>query len=131
MVKQHTGREHQSTRLSDPMREVLAAWIIALFSLVAALSALFLHQRGVHDEGIAAVAPRWYSPPVIGAEDWLEIDCGAGIRSCPNELAAADDGTDPKITNLGVTSPLCVPSVIAVGHENLHAAEGGFAAHTL
>ena len=69
--------------------------------------------------------------PGHGAEDWLEIDCGAGIRSCPNELAAADDRTDPKITNLGVTSPLCVPSVIAVGHENLHAAEGGFAAHTL
>jgi len=41
----------------------------------------------------------------MGAEDGLEIDWGAGIRSCPNELAAADDRTDPKITNLGVTSP--------------------------
>jgi hypothetical protein len=80
------------------MREVLAAWIVAVFSLVAGLSGLSLHQRDVHGEGIAAVAPRWYSPPVMGAEDWLEIHCGDGIRSCLSDLAAADDGTDPKIT---------------------------------
>jgi hypothetical protein len=76
----------------------LAAWIIAVFSLVAGLSVLSLLQPDVHDEGIAAVAQRWFSPPVMGAEDWLEIDCSAGIRACLSELAAADDGTDPKLT---------------------------------
>jgi len=81
VVKQRTRREHQSTRLSDPIREVLAAWIIAVFSLATGLS-----------------VPRWYARPVIGSEDWHEADCGAGIRSCLGELAAADDGASLKIT---------------------------------
>ena len=97
MVKPRSRQEHRSTRPSDPMREVLAAWIIAVFCLVAGFSALSLHQRDVRDEGIAAVAPRWYAPAVIGVEDRREIGCGTNIRSCP-ELAAADDGTDLKLT---------------------------------
>ena len=52
MVKQRTRREHQSTRLSDPIREVLAAWIIAVFSLATGLSVLSLYRRDIHGQGM-------------------------------------------------------------------------------
>jgi hypothetical protein len=77
---------------------MLAAWVIAVFSLVAGLSVLSLHQRDVHHEGIAAVVPRWYAPLVIGTEDWREVRCDTAIGSCVGELAAAGDRTDLKIT---------------------------------
>src|SRR5262245_43671520 len=97
MIKR-TRREHRSTRLSDPIREVLAAWIIALFGLAAGLSVLSLHQRDLRGEGVAAVVPRWYAPLVASSRDRHEIGCGTNIRSCPGELEAPEDGTDLKIT---------------------------------
>jgi hypothetical protein len=77
---------------------VLAAWIIAAFGLVVGLSLLSFHHRDVHDEGIAAVTPRWYAAPVADIEDWNEVGCGTGIRSCPGELTAVDRETNLKIT---------------------------------
>src|SRR5262249_33581633 len=64
VAKQRTPRKPRSMRLNDPVSEVLAAWIIALFGLVAGLSLLSFHQRDFHDEGIAAAVPRWCAPPV-------------------------------------------------------------------
>ena len=98
MAKLRTRREPRPTRLSDPVREVLAAWIVALIGFGAGLSVLSLHQRYVDDEGIAALVPRWYAASAASTEDRKEVGCGAGILSCPSELAAADDGTDLKFT---------------------------------
>ena len=66
-----TGR--QSTGSNEPFREVLAAWIVALLLLVAGCSVLVFHARDVREDGLTAVIPRWYPPPVAGTEDLDEI----------------------------------------------------------
>jgi hypothetical protein len=51
----------------------LAAWIVALLLLVAGCSVLVFHARDVREDGLTAVIPRWYPPPVAGTEDLDEI----------------------------------------------------------
>jgi hypothetical protein len=97
VAKHCIRRARQSARLSDPTREVLAAWITALFALVVGLFVLAGHEGNVRDDGIAAVVPRWHAPPVTSAEDWDE----SGWRRyslMPEQLPVADGAIDPKIT---------------------------------
>ena len=67
------GPGGQSTGSSEPFRQVLAAWIVALLVLVAGCSVLVFHARDVREDGVTAVIPRWYPPPVAGPEDLDEI----------------------------------------------------------
>ena len=67
VARHRISRERRPTGLSEPIRQVVAAWHVTVFVLVAGLSVLVFHERGGRDDGVAAVALRWHSPPVAGA----------------------------------------------------------------
>jgi hypothetical protein len=97
VVKHCIRRARQSARLSDPIREVLAAWIMAAFALVVGLFTLALHEGNVRHDGIAAGVGRWHAPPITSAEDWDE----RGWRRyslMPEQLPVADGGIEPRVT---------------------------------
>jgi len=75
------GRKGWSINLSEPARQVLSAWIVALFVLVAGCSVLVFNARDVRKNGVAAVIPQWYPPPVAGTEDLDEIPDREGTRA--------------------------------------------------
>jgi hypothetical protein len=76
--------------LSDPISEMLAAWIVVFF--VAAVGLLLLHSHGdaARDR---LVLSRWHAPLVAGTAEWSDAKCHPAVRSCLN-LPAEDDGTD-------------------------------------
>jgi hypothetical protein len=92
------SRERRSTSLSEPVRQVVAAWIVASLVLLAGLSVLAFHERDVCDNGAAVAVPRWHPPAVAYAEESDEFPCRSGIRACSNELPAERDGSDRTIT---------------------------------
>jgi hypothetical protein len=51
------SRERRSTSLSEPVRQVVAAWIVASLVLLAGLSVLAFHERDVCDNGAAVAVP--------------------------------------------------------------------------
>jgi hypothetical protein len=106
-VRHHTGRTHWFARLSEPIRQVLAAWIVAVFFLVAGLSVLAFHEHSVRDDGVAAVTPRWYPPPVAGAEEPDEVPCRDGIWACSTQFSAEHDSARRMIAQFGSGAARC------------------------
>ncbi len=104
VARHRSSRERRSTSLSEPVRQVVAAWIVAFLVVAAGLSVLAFHERDVCDNGAAVAVPRWHPPAVADAEEAGEIPCRSGIRACSNELPAERDGTDRTITQFRVDS---------------------------
>ena len=88
-------------RFREPLREVLAAWIVASFALGVGLSLLALHERDGRNDGVAPVMLRWYAPSAAGTTGEDEVACRAGFRLYPSELPAEADATDPTIARSG------------------------------
>ena len=70
--------------------EVLAAWILAFFVLVAGLSLLAFHERGVRD---GVVAPGWRVSPMADRDQSDDPECRRGVMSCfdlPEQVGSTD-----------------------------------------
>ena len=107
VARYRISRDRRWTSLSEPVRQVVAAWIVAVFVVVAGLSVLAFHFGG-RDGGAAAVALRWHSPPVARAEESDEPLCCSGIRACASESPAERDCDDWTITqSLGSSGFMC------------------------
>src|SRR5690348_14228259 len=97
-----------ATISSEPVRQVVAAWIVAVLSLWAGLSVLAFHEGGIRDDGLAAVALRWHPPPVAGHEESDEGLCCSGIRTCRGGLLTQCDCSDWTITqSQGDSASMC------------------------
>src|SRR6516225_11164764 len=94
LARYRISRERRPTGLSEPVRQVVAAWLVTVFVLVAGLSVLVFHERGGRDDGVAAIARRWHSPPVLGAGKPDERLCCSRIRACASELPDERDCDD-------------------------------------
>jgi len=86
LARYRISRERRPTGLSEPIRQVVAAWLVTVFVLVAGLSVLVFHERSARDYGPLGVAPRGHSPPVAGAGEPDERLCCSRIRACASEL---------------------------------------------
>ena len=85
-------REHSSTNSSEPLRDVLAAWIVALFALVAGFSVLVLHVRDANEDRVRVVIPRWQPGPITGADYLDEIPDRGSTREWAGEPPDGGDG---------------------------------------
>src|SRR5262245_25080378 len=86
--------ERRSTRLGEPVRQVVAAWIVAALVLLGGFSVLTFHERSARDYGPPGVALRGHSPSVAGAEEPDERLCCSSIRACASASPAKRDCGD-------------------------------------
>ena len=93
VVQRRTGRGRWLTSSSEPVRQVLAAWIVALFVLVGGFSVLVFYPRGVCHDGATAVIPRRHPPPVTGAEELDGTPRRSGARAWASESPVERDST--------------------------------------
>ena len=94
VARYRISRERRPTGLSEPIRQVVAAWLVTVFVLVAGLSVLVFHERGGRDDGVAAVALRWHSPPVAGAGSRTSVYAAAAfVRARANYQTSASATT--------------------------------------
>jgi hypothetical protein len=94
MARYRMSPKRRSTRPGEPVRQVVAAWIVAAFVLLGGVSVLTFHERSARDYGPPGVALRWHSPPVAEADETDERLCCSGIRACQSELPAVRDCDD-------------------------------------
>jgi hypothetical protein len=76
--------------LSDPISEMLAAWIVAFFVLAVGLLLLYSQSDAARDRLFLS---RWHAPPVAGTAEWSDPECRPAVQPCLN-LPAEDDSTD-------------------------------------
>jgi hypothetical protein len=108
VVQHRISRERRSTSSSEPVRQVVAAWIVAVFVLVAGLSVLAFPERGTRDDGVAAVAVHWHQPPVASDEESDEGLCCSPIRTCRGGLLTQCDCADWTTTqSQGDSASMC------------------------
>jgi hypothetical protein len=76
--------------LSDPISEMLAAWIGVFFVAAVGLLLLCSHGDAARD---GLILSRWYAHPVTGTAEWSDAKCHLAVRSCLN-FPAQDDSID-------------------------------------
>jgi hypothetical protein len=82
-----------STRLSEPARHVWAAWIVALFFLLAGFSVLVFQVREAGENGVRVASPRCYPPVVASVEDRDELPDRGDRRAEASEAPGMGDST--------------------------------------
>ena len=76
--------------LSDPIAEMLAAWIVVFF--VAAIGLLLLYSQSNADRD-RLVLSKWHAPPVARTAEWSDAKCHPLVQACFN-FTAEGDSTD-------------------------------------
>jgi hypothetical protein len=108
VVQYRVNRERRSANSSEPVRQMVAAWIVAVFVLVAGFSVLASHERGIRDNGVAAVSLRWHPAPAASGEESDEGLYCSSIRACRSGLRTLCDCTDWTITqSQGDSASMC------------------------
>jgi hypothetical protein len=108
VARHRIRRERRSTSLSEPVRQVVAAWIVALLVLAIGLSVLTVHERSVRENSTADIAVRWHPPPIVSAEASDAGPCCSGIRACRDGLLAKCDNADWTFTqSRGDSASMC------------------------
>jgi len=82
-----------STRLSEPARHVLAAWIVAFLLLVAGFSVLGFQVREAGENGVRATLPRSHPPVVASVEDRDDFPDRGRSRADASEASGKGDST--------------------------------------
>jgi hypothetical protein len=76
--------------LSDPISEMLAAWIVVFFVAAIGLLLLYSQSDAARDR---LVLSKWHAPPVAGTAEWSDAKCHPAVQACFN-FTAEDDSTD-------------------------------------
>ena len=86
---QKTGQPRRRN-LSDPISEMLAAWIVVFFVAAIGLLLFYSQSDAARDR---LVLSKWHAPPVAGTAEWSDAKCHPAVQSCLI-LPAEDDSTD-------------------------------------
>ena len=63
VARYRISRDRRWTSLSEPVRQVVAAWIVAALVLLGGFSILTFHERSARVYGAPGVVLREHSPP--------------------------------------------------------------------
>jgi hypothetical protein len=100
-----------STRLSEPARHVLAAWIVAFLLLVAGFSVLGFQVREAGENGVRVALPRSHPPVVASVEDRDDFPDRGRSRADASEgdstlWSSADDQRSQQLPDCHLAEPI-------------------------